>query len=87
MSDTLVWACSSSRKEGVVSSYAYAPDCMSLTVAPIVNSALSFVSGACRTYRGYLIAVVFPRLRPRAEHSFTDVFRGRGLSAMAAAAK
>jgi len=33
------------RIEGVASSYTYAPDCMSLTVAAIVNSALSFVSG------------------------------------------
>lgn len=36
------------RIEGVASSYAYAADCMSLTVAAIVNSASSFVSGVRR---------------------------------------
>lgn len=42
------WFTPQCRIEGVACSYTYASSCMSLTVATIVNSALSFVSAACR---------------------------------------
>ena len=37
------------RIAGVMSSYTYAPGCMSRTVAAIIYSTMLFVSGACRT--------------------------------------
>jgi len=46
---TMVALMGGCRIAGVASSYTYAADCMSFTVAAIVNSASSFVSGARRT--------------------------------------
>ena len=40
----------SCRIAGVASSHTYAPDCMQLMVATIVNSALSFVSGRAERF-------------------------------------